>query len=613
MRVLWMSDSPTIPSGYGNVTRRVCGYLADRGHEVSILDWQTKGKPIPWQNCMLYSKLHPMYSPNACRAELVDYVRQLQPDIVVILTDMWWLRDINCPDIANFMNTARIPWAFYYPIDGDAGEKRLPPRWVHILKTFDLPIAMSRYGCDVAQANGVEPAYIPHGVDTNVFQPPVDKNLAKQALGYEGKFVVLSDARNQLRKMIPRTLEIFRRFAANKDDVILRLHCDPNDICTRSPECHYDLRSDIAFLNLTEKVSLTKGISTLKGIPLEQLAQIYQAADVHLLASWGEGFGLPTLQAAATGVVPLALDYTASQELVTGHGEAIRARQCLLDRFGLRRGLIDIDDAVSKLERLYQDRQLLASKAQLAREFALPYNWEYLLPQWEELLLREVSRKRMNPLTTVHVSAIGGEPSEDASSSDLAQTEHKTGELETDLPEDTQPPYTIRIPVTLPLVKSRKRIPGYVYVASQRDVPSALALRRIFPGLKVWSTLSLDFGSSVSDDKPLQVKVVEANGPEYRPQLALSTLALDTGSCDPRLPTEAAKLGVPCIGLAQQREQARLWPELSLTKPDPLMAAELGRQMLTDQGVATDLCLNARQALASTLTPVNEGLGSLRK
>jgi glycosyltransferase involved in cell wall biosynthesis len=627
MKVLWMSDGPTIPSGYGNVTQRVCGSLADRGHHISILSWQAKGKPIPWQNCMVYSKLHPMYSPNACRAELLDYVRQLQPNIVVLLTDMWWLPDMNCPDIANFMHTVGIPWVFYYPVDGDTGEKRLPPNWVRILKTFDLPIAISRYGREVMQANGVESAYIPHGVDTKVFQPPADKDVAKRSLGYEGKFVVLSDARNQLRKMLPRTLEIFRRFAVNKDDVILHLHCDPNDIQTRSPECHYDLQSDIAFLNLTEKVSLTKGMSSSKGISLEQLAHIYQAADVHLLSSWGEGFGLPTLQAAASGVVPLALDYTASQELVMGHGEAIRARQCLLDRFGLRRGLIDIDETVSKLEMLYHDRQLLASKAQMAREFALPYDWEHLLPQWEELLQREVSRKRTTPSS---VSLPDHHVEEDAP--DLADTELETNafgshttfkdgdpnalqdELETDSSENvTQPTYNIRIPVTLPLVKSKQRIPGYIYVASQCDVPSALALRRIFPGLKVWSTMSLDFGSSVSTDRPFQVKVVEANSPEYRPQLALSTLALDTGSFDPRLPIEAAKLGVPCIGLAQQREQAKLWPDLSLAQPDPMMAAELGRQMLTDQGVSTDLCLNARQALANTLIPVNEGSGSLRK
>jgi len=38
-----------------------------------------------------------------------------------------------------------------------------------------------------------------------------------------------------------------------------------------------------------------------------------------------------------------------------------------------------------------------------------------------------------------------------------------------------------------------------------------------------------------------------------------------------------------------------------LDKPDPIIAAELGRQMLTDQGVAADLCLAARQRLASAL------------
>ena len=182
------------------------------------------------------------------------------------------------------------------------------------MKSIDLPIAMSRYAYDVTQTNGIQPAYIPIGIDTKVFQPPTDKGLAKQGLGYKDKFVILSDARNQLHSLLPRTLEIFRRFAADKDDVILHLHCDPDDLVARSSEYYYDLRSDIAFLNLTEKVCLTKNMPILKGPPLEQLAHIYQAADVHLLTSWGEGFGLSTLQAAAAGVVPLASDYTASQE-----------------------------------------------------------------------------------------------------------------------------------------------------------------------------------------------------------------------------------------------------------------------------------------------------------
>jgi len=520
----------------------------------------------------------------------LKYLRQIQPDVLITLADIWWLAYLAGSTISDFLHTAGIPWVMYYPIDGDMGENRLPPSWVRILKRVDLPIAMSRYGHDVVRANGVESAYIPHGVDTNVFRPPVDKGLAKQALGYEGKFVVLSDARNQPRKMLPRTLEIFRRFAHDKNDVILHLHCDPNDPHTRSDEYYYDLQSDIAFLNLTEKVYFTKDMSMSKGLPIEQLVQIYQAADVHLLASLGEGFGLPTLQAAAAGVVPLASDYTASRELVLNHGEAISIRHLLFNPFGLGRGFIDIDDAVSKLETLYTDRKLLASKAQSAREFALSYDWERIVPQWEELLQHEVSRRRTSPHSLANTSLPPNrEPGEG-----------KASDLMAELRQDVRLEQTLRIPVTLPLVRSKQRITGYVYVASQRDVPTALALSRIFPGMTVWSTIPLDFGPSLSSGTSLQTKVVQTNSPEYRPHLALSTLALDTGNADPRLPTEAAKLGVPCIGLTQQREQALLWPELSLEKPDPLKAAELGRCMLTDQGVAADLCLAARQHLAGT-------------
>ena len=74
---------------------------------------------------------------------------------------------------------------------------------------------MSQYGRDVTPANGVDaelrPARRRHRRSSD---PPVDRAAAKRRLGYEDRFVVLSDARNQPRKLLPRLLEIFRRFAA---------------------------------------------------------------------------------------------------------------------------------------------------------------------------------------------------------------------------------------------------------------------------------------------------------------------------------------------------------------------------------------------------------------
>jgi glycosyltransferase involved in cell wall biosynthesis len=89
-------------------------------------------------------------------------------------------------------------------------------------------------------------------------------------------------------------------------------------------------------------------------------------------------------------VVPMASDYSASRELVQGHGEAIRVEHFAHDQFGLRRALIDIDDAVSKLDRLYHDRALLAAKAEQAHGFAQAYDWRRIISQWHDLLQREI-------------------------------------------------------------------------------------------------------------------------------------------------------------------------------------------------------------------------------
>jgi hypothetical protein len=459
-------------------------------------------------------------------------------------------------------------------------------------------------------------------VDTKVFHPPANKCLAKQAFGYEGQFVILSDVRNNPRKLLPRTLDIFRRFAADKDDVLLHLHCDPDDSVARTPYYFYDVRSDIAFLNLTSKVRLTPGMSlSTGGLPITQLAQIYQAADVHLLASWGEGFGIPTLQAAASGVVPLASDYTASRELVLGHGEAIGVRHFLSDEFGHRHALIDIDDAIKKLERLYRERELLAAKAQRARCFAEAYDYERLIPQWHELLEREVPRRRAELRSQTEVTVSRLRPSAATLARVFSQAiascaqKRRGSEAERAVDEFAESfqrppdPYRPSIPVNLPLSdpqQAKARIRGCVYAASARDVPIVQALAAIFPDVKVWSTVPLALGLHAKDGKPLRAKVVQANGPAYRAELAVSTLALDTASYDPLLAVQAAQFGVPCLGSTQALPQIWLWPELSLADPEAQAAAELGRWMLTDQGSAADLCRRAYERLTGTCPLINE-------
>jgi glycosyltransferase involved in cell wall biosynthesis len=282
MNLLWISDSPDTPSGFGNVTHFVCQGLAQRGHRVDILGWQTH-EPHDWNGCRVHANGHDALGSDA----LFRLLLRLRPQIVIALGDVWWLPYFNAPHVRRQMEMIDAPWLLYFPIDGDMEGERLPHSWIELLRAVDVPVAISQYGRRIVRQAGLTCEYIPHGVDLNVFCPPVDREAAKARLEATGKFVVLSDSRNQPRKLLPRLLEIFAEFARHRGDVLLHLHTDPNDEFSQSPAYSYNVRADVRHLGLEEKVRFTNGHRMKRGggLPLTQLAGYYQAADVHLLAS----------------------------------------------------------------------------------------------------------------------------------------------------------------------------------------------------------------------------------------------------------------------------------------------------------------------------------------
>ncbi len=616
MRILWMSDNPTSPTGLGNVTRFVCAGLAELGHEVAIVGWEKRGAPLRQRSYTVY----PAGNRGAEASVLLRYLRKLRPEVLITLADPWRVSHIAQPKIRQFMHDARIVWAHYCPIDTDMGSGALPASTIHLQEIVDLPIAMSNYGRRLFLTNGVEPAFIPHGVDTKLFSPPQNKGAAKRDLGYASKFVILSDARNQIRKMLPRTLEIFRRFAAGKKDVLLHLHCDPFDPASHHEDYCYDILADIKFLGLTEKVRFTRGFSIGRGTALGKLAALYQGADVHLLASFGEGFGLPSLQAASTGVVPMASAYSASHELVKGHGAAIRVERFVKDGWGLRRALIDIDDAVEKLNELYKNRSLLRSKSEAACRFAQSYSWDRIVPQWHDLLQAEVPRLReraTRKLRAVHseYKAPKRMRGPSTTSSSLSRNGHLPDHIQTRINELEsrgemltaemirsgrllERPFTI--PVTPPLPRpssANLRVVGRVFLASAADVTVFLRLKQIFPNLSAWSTQQLRFGLK---NKPYSAgfKVVSPGGEDVFRYLSSSIIAIARRGVARELAVQTAYAGVPLIASTDASDGEWPWPELIVEAKNSRAAAVKCHWMLTDLSATMSVCKLARQRIA---------------
>ncbi len=617
MRVLWISDSPDTPSGFGNVTRFVCEGLARRGHNVSILGWQTK-QAHDWNGC----KVHPVGSSALGSDALFPFLVRNRPEIVIALGDVWWLPYFSAPHVRRQMELTDTPWALYFPIDGDMEGEKLPASWTELLREVDMPIAMSRYGQRIVTQCGISCRYIPHGVDLNVFCPPPDREEAKGRVGAQGKFLVLSDSRNQPRKMLSRLLDTFAAFAVGRPDALLHLHTDPDDEFTKSGVYSYDVRADLRHLGIESKVRFTPGLVMKRGggVPLSELALYYQAADVHLLASSGEGFGLPTLQAAAAGAVPMAGSYSASRELVEGHGEAIDIAEWSENEFGIRRGLIDIDDAVQKLAKYYDNRELLAEHALRAREFAASYGWDRIVDEWDALLI-SIGRRRQRivktstaksvPFGTVMSQVMPDFP---GVSVKVNVVERQFGRLEAGIIADTRGHLSdVRIPaIQKPCEVAGLRVlrnPGYLGVAPQ-DQAIFLALKEIFPILAGWIP---GWSQSVTAlDENLAVISLNTWA-EARYEMAQSILLLNaSGEFPESALIDAALYGVPCIGTGESVVQRELWPEL-LAEEDS-EAVRLARALLTNAAWLRRLAARARTACQERFAPSEqEAAGWLRR
>jgi hypothetical protein len=385
--------------------------------------------------------------------------------------------------------------------------------------------------------------------------------------------------------MLPRLLDIFARFAAECPESVLHLHTDPDDEFTRSGIYSYKVGADVRHLGIESRVRFTPGM-TMKGgggISLAALACYYQAADVHLLASSGEGFGLPTLQAAAAGAIPMASAYTASLELTEGHGEPVGVSDWTANEFGIRRGLIDVKDAVLRLRRLYENQADLPRRSARCREFALGYGWKTVVDQWHELI-SSIARSpqrilKSPPARTEPFQKLlpGSLPNIPGVTVSVRVVERQLGRTEASILADARQPSDVRLPA---LPKSCEvggvRVPRTIGHVGMADggVPVFLELKRIFPILSGW--------------------VVAASAEDLREGEEKAWTASDLRSC----------YGVPCIGSAIAAEQSNLWPDLTTT--EIAEAVRLARGLLTDAALLQRVSDQARNACVRLYTPDEE-------
>lgn len=380
MRILWWSNSPWTSTSYGCQTRQVATRIKALGYDVAIAsNFGLLGNAIDWRGITIYPAKRTPLGVDTIK----DYAEHFYADVVISLYDVWAFPK----DVALLIGA---PWAAWTPVDGAPVPQSVVDRLTVRRPDPTYVLSMSQFGKGQLDAAGIENTYIPLGVDCEVFKPG-DKEKAKVNIGVSPDvFLCTMVAANKglpPRKSWQECLQAFAAFNKNHPESVLYLHTSKKPIIREG----VDLPALAKEFGIGESVSFADEIEMTVGISDAQMATIYQASDVLLSPSMGEGFGLPIAEAQACGCPVITQRCSAMPEL-TVNGVCVNPlRPLWIPQLSYWWGEADVKKIVSALEILHQmnggDRE---HRAMVGAEFIKAnYDWPVVMRKhWEPFLER---------------------------------------------------------------------------------------------------------------------------------------------------------------------------------------------------------------------------------
>jgi glycosyltransferase involved in cell wall biosynthesis len=318
MRILWHAPPPNVPSAYGLQTHLFAPRLKQLGHDVVICRMMGSplgnpdiidGVPLIGETVLPRAGVEPTYElprPMVIRQAFAGR----NPDLVIVLKDAWVLPPAPYK-----------PWPVAVWCNIDTGPRMGEPDRGFFTAAKAIPLMVSHAGMHAAELAGLDPVYIPHGIESGQWHPPADKAEAKKRLGLDpGMFIAGLNGTNFghiSRKGFPEQFLGFARFHAKHPRSLLLVHSVRNH-----PE-GMDLTVLAENCGIADAVIFPHGAQDHDG-----MLSWYQALDVLMSCSYGEGFCVPVVEAHACGVPVIATDCSALTEKITpGTGWLVKGQQ----------------------------------------------------------------------------------------------------------------------------------------------------------------------------------------------------------------------------------------------------------------------------------------------
>jgi len=381
IKVLAYCDSPSCATGFGTVSRNIFEALYKTGrYEIDILGINYWGDPHGLPYRIWPTGINGDKDPYG-RRKVTSMIPQMKYDILFLLQDSFIL-DFMPALMSQLKSSGKeFKSICYFPIDGTPKSQ-----WIDNVTQADEVVAYSQFGVDAVKA--IQPDckdlhIIPHGANVNEFRPLPKKDVKAFRNQYFGKhadsFIVTNLNRNQHRKDIPRTIAAFKKFRESVPKSILYLHMASKDQGWNLPEvCKsygFDLANDIIF---------PENFGPNQGYPREIVNMIYNASDLVVSTTLGEGWGLSWVEAMAAKTPVLMPNNTAITENISAErgylcdsGTSAALTTVLANDNEVVRPLVDVEDMANKMVHIANNYDEALAKAETA------YKWVHDNLNWQ--------------------------------------------------------------------------------------------------------------------------------------------------------------------------------------------------------------------------------------
>ena len=391
IRVLAYCDSPSCATGFGTVSRNIFEGLYKSGkYDIDILGINYWGDPhnLPYRIWPVGT--NSQKDPYG-RQKVVAMIPQMEFDVLFFLQDSFIMNFL--PTLIPHLKTNRqkpFKSLLYFPVDSIIKED-----WAKNVNQADYLVAYSEFGKQefLKRIDREDVNVIPHGVNTKEYYPlPNDEVMSfkKQFFGkYADHFIITNLNRNQQRKDIPRTIAAFKEFRKQVPKSVLYLHMAIKDQGWDLAEVCKAYELDTA-----KDVIFPQNFGPNQGYPRQVVNLIYNASDVVISTTLGEGFGLAWMEAMAAGTSIVMPANTMLPEFIAEEngylcksGSNPSLYTTIQFDNEVIRPLTDVDDLVRVLVHIHDNPAEAAQKAENGYKWITTnMDWlKHIVPQWVTL------------------------------------------------------------------------------------------------------------------------------------------------------------------------------------------------------------------------------------